>query len=145
MTHINVAAETERAPAEQVQHLASTARRVTIHPQIGDCTLVEEPAEYGYQPHRAPVLPIHHAAGAAQTRPAVQPRVPHGRLGKGELRALIERYLDENPTLIVTPHQLGKLLHRSPGAVANALEKLTALGAAVRISTNPRTYQSGPE
>jgi predicted transcriptional regulator len=64
------------------------------------------------------------------------------RLAKGDLRGLVERWLDEHPAEEFTPSQLGKLLDRSPGAIVNALQKLIEFGAAVQTSDKPRTYQA---
>ena len=48
----------------------------------------------------------------------------------GALRDLVEEHLRKFPEAAFTPHQVGKVLTRSAGAVANALDKLTALGTA---------------
>jgi hypothetical protein len=64
------------------------------------------------------------------------------RLAKGDLRGLVERWLDEHPDDEFTPSKLGKLLDRSPGAIFNALQKLIEFGAAVQTSEKPRTYQA---
>ena len=40
-----------------------------------------------------------------------------------------------------TAHQVGKVLTRSAGAVANALDKLVSLGTARMVTDKPRTYQ----
>lgn len=41
-----------------------------------------------------------------------------------------------------TPHAIGRVLGRSSGAVANALDRLTALGQAQLTSDKPRRYQA---
>ncbi len=46
-----------------------------------------------------------------------------------------------SPALPFTPHQVGKVLTRSAGAVANALDKLLSLGTAQMVTDKPRTYQ----
>ena len=48
------------------------------------------------------------------------------------------------PDAAFTPHQVGKVLTRSAGAVANALDKLTALGTAQMVAGKPRTYRLAP-
>jgi hypothetical protein len=62
----------------------------------------------------------------------------------GALRGLVEEHLRKFPGTAFTPHQVGKVLTRSAGAVANALDKLTALGTAQMVTDKPRTYQLAP-
>jgi hypothetical protein len=50
----------------------------------------------------------------------------------------------ECPDLRFTPHQIGKVLTRSSGAVANALDKLVSLGVAELASDKPRSYRLAP-
>ena len=49
-----------------------------------------------------------------------------------------------SPNAVFTPHQVGKVLERSAGAVANALDKLTALGTAQMVTDKPRSYRLAP-
>ena len=84
---------------------------------------------------------------AAQGRRAVKAaasgrRAPSTR--PGALRNLVEEHLRKFPDAAFTPHQVGKALTRSAGAVANALDKLTALGTAQMITDKPRTYRLAP-
>ena len=72
------------------------------------------------------------AAASGRRAPATRP---------GALRDLVEEHLRKFPGTAFTPHQVGKVLTRSAGAVANALDKLTALGTAQMITDKPRTYQ----
>jgi hypothetical protein len=62
----------------------------------------------------------------------------------GALRDLVEEYLRKFPGTAFPPHQVGKVLERSAGAVANALDKLTALGTAQMITDKPRSYRLAP-
>jgi len=71
------------------------------------------------------------AAASGQRTPAVRP---------GALRELVEAHLRKFPSTAFTPHQVGKVLTRSSGAVANALDKLVALGTAQMITDKPRSY-----
>lgn len=48
----------------------------------------------------------------------------------GELRGLVAAHLAAYPARDFGPHAIGRLLGRSSGAVANALDRLTALGQA---------------
>ena len=72
------------------------------------------------------------AAASGRRAPATRP---------GALRDLVEEHLRKFPETAFTPHQVGKVLTRSAGAVANALDKLTGLGAAQMITDKPRTYR----
>ena len=59
----------------------------------------------------------------------------------GALRDLVEEHLRKFPDTAFTPHQAGKVLTRSAGAVANALDKLVSLGTAQMVTDKPRTYR----
>ena len=72
------------------------------------------------------------AAASGRHAPATRP---------GALRDLVEEHLRKFPDTAFTPHQVGKVLTRSAGAVANALDKLTALGTAQMVTDKPRTYR----
>jgi hypothetical protein len=75
------------------------------------------------------------AAASGRHAPATRP---------GALRDLVEEHLRQFPDTAFTPHQVGKVLTRSAGAVANALDKLTALGTAQMITDKPRSYRLAP-
>jgi hypothetical protein len=75
------------------------------------------------------------AAASGRHAPATRP---------GALRDLVEEHLRKFPGTAFTPHQVGKVLERSAGAVANALDKLTALGTAQMITDKPRSYRLAP-
>jgi hypothetical protein len=75
------------------------------------------------------------AAASGRRAPATRP---------GALRDLVEEHLRKFPDAAFTPHQVGKVLTRSAGAVANALDKLTALGAAQMVTDKPRSYRLAP-
>ena len=72
------------------------------------------------------------AAASGRRAPATRP---------GALRDLVEEHLRKFPGTAFTPHQVGKVLTRSAGAVANALDKLVSLGVAQMVTDKPRTYQ----
>ena len=72
------------------------------------------------------------AAASGRRAPATRP---------GALRDLVEEHLRKFPDAAFTPHQVGKVLTRSAGAVANALDKLVGLGTAQMVTDKPRTYQ----
>ena len=66
------------------------------------------------------------------------------RLGKGELRMMVERYLREHPEQAWTPGKIAKVLGRSAGAVNNASEKLVEDGTAITFDDAPRRFQIAP-
>jgi hypothetical protein len=75
------------------------------------------------------------AAASGRHAPATRP---------GALRDLVEEHLRKFPGTAFTPHQVGKVLTRSAGAVANALDKLVSLGVAELASDKPRSYRLAP-
>ena len=75
------------------------------------------------------------AAASGRRAPATRP---------GALRDLVEEHLRKFPDAAFTPHQVGKVLTRSAGAVANALDKLVSLGTAQMVTDKPRTYRLAP-
>jgi hypothetical protein len=62
------------------------------------------------------------------------------RLAAGALQGMVEDYLTEHPGEH-GPTAIGTAIGRSPGAVANALERMVATGAAVRTRENPKRYR----
>ena len=64
-----------------------------------------------------------------------------GRLGKGELAAMVLDYLAKHPDVEVGPTIVARALERSQGAVANALTRLVILGQAELTSEIPRRYR----
>jgi hypothetical protein len=75
------------------------------------------------------------AAASGRHAPATRP---------GALRDLVEEHLRTFPDTAFTPHQVGKVLTRSAGAVANALDKLVSLGVAELATDKPRSYRLAP-
>jgi hypothetical protein len=75
------------------------------------------------------------AAASGRRAPATRP---------GGLRDLVEEHLRKFPGTAFTPHQVGKVLERSVGAVANALDKLVSLGTAQMVTDKPRSYRLAP-
>jgi hypothetical protein len=88
-------------------------------------------------------------AAAAQARrllkAAASGRKARGTSGPaarpGQLRDLVAAHLAANPDAEFTPHAIGRVLARSSGAVANALDRLTALGNAQLTTDKPRRYR----
>jgi hypothetical protein len=75
------------------------------------------------------------AAASGRHAPATRP---------GALRDLVEEHLRKFPDTAFTPHQVGKVLTRSAGAVANALDKLVGPGIAQMVTDKPRSYRLAP-
>lgn len=65
---------------------------------------------------------------------------PSDRLAKGALRTLVLEHLQANAGESFTPTAVGKALHRSSGAVGNALDKLATHGAVAKVGDKPRRY-----
>ena len=78
--------------------------------------------------------------GGGRSRPPPPAGTPP-RPGPGRCATWSREHLRKFPDTAFTPHQVGKVLTRSAGAVANALDKLTALGTAQMITDKPRTYR----
>jgi len=62
----------------------------------------------------------------------------------GNVLAITEEHLREFPDAAFTPHQVGKVLTRCAGAVANALDKLVSLGTVELATDKPRNYRLAP-
>jgi len=87
------------------------------------------------------------AAIGAPTKPPARPPAPPASNGKarlrpGALRDMVAEHLTANPKIQFTSSQLGNVLRRSSGAIANALVTLCELGTVVQTSDRPRTYQA---
>jgi predicted transcriptional regulator len=78
---------------------------------------------------------------ATLAAPTAAPGGEERRLPKGGLRTMVAEHLEGNPELVITASKLGKLLDRSSGAVANALDKLIELGAVEQVGDKPRTFR----
>ncbi|WP_328397883.1 hypothetical protein [Nocardia sp. NBC_00416] len=71
--------------------------------------------------------------------PAAQPESGQ-RLRSGALRGQVEDFLRDHPDADFSPHQIGKALNRSSGAVHNALVTLTKGGTAHQTSVAPKRF-----
>ncbi|GAB3901397.1 hypothetical protein GCM10029964_090120 [Kibdelosporangium lantanae] len=67
------------------------------------------------------------------------------RLPAGGLRGLVEDFLREHPDGCFGPHDIGKALGRSAGAVNNALEALTKAGTADKVNDKPKRFTLAPD
>jgi len=91
---------------------------------------------------RAPAT-VESGEGAAQEEaPHVAASEPGGpRLAKGGLRALVVAHLRTHPAEEFTASKLGRVLGKSSGAIANALDTLVGLGSAEMTCEKPRTFR----
>jgi len=64
----------------------------------------------------------------------------HRRLPPGGLRGMVEDWLRDHAGEEHSPSTIGRALGRSPGAVANALNKLVADGYAVQTRDKPKRF-----
>ncbi|WP_280246141.1 hypothetical protein [Nocardia abscessus] len=87
-----------------------------------------------------PATPAPVPPAAADDGAAADPESTVERLPAGALRGQVEDHLRENPGKEFTPHQIGKALARSSGAVHNALVTLTKHGTARQTSTAPKKF-----
>ncbi len=76
----------------------------------------------------------------ADATPAAGAESTAERLPAGALRGQVEDYMRDNPGKEFTPHQIGKALERSSGAVHNALVTLTKAETARQTSTAPKKF-----
>lgn len=58
----------------------------------------------------------------------------------GQLRAKVAAHLSAHPGKEFTPHEIANVLGHSAGAIANALDRLTALGEAMETCERPRRF-----
>lgn len=77
---------------------------------------------------------------AANHRPCSTSGKP--RSHPGEMRAKVAAHLAAHPDSQFTPHEVGKVIGHSAGAVANALDKLTELGEAALTCDRPRRFSA---
>ncbi|GAB2694574.1 hypothetical protein [Nocardia thraciensis] len=82
-----------------------------------------------------PVAPPDTAAEPDGDAPAKPDKLP-----PGALRGMVEDHLRDHPSEEFTPHQIGKALGHSSGAVHNALVRLSDTGAAEKTSDAPKKF-----
>ncbi|MEV6256918.1 hypothetical protein AB0L97_27075 [Nocardia sp. NPDC051911] len=83
----------------------------------------------------APAVPVPADDAAAANAESTVERLP-----AGALRGQVDDFLRDNPGKEFTPHQIGKELGRSSGAVHNALVTLTKNGIARQTSAAPKKF-----
>ncbi|UGT59887.1 hypothetical protein [Nocardia asteroides] len=105
-----------------------------------------DPGTTGQTPVVAPTGDVPAAPDPATPAPADTPAAAQQestvrRLPAGGLRGLVEDFLHDNPREEFTPHQIGKALDRSSGAVHNALVKLAKDGTAQQTGEAPKKFR----
>ncbi|WP_280487958.1 hypothetical protein [Nocardia farcinica] len=141
-------AEPEPAPADPV-----TPETVVAEPTAPEpATPAEQAAPADPAPDTTPETAVTAPTGDETATVAPQPpATAHNsaagdaestveRLPAGALRGQVEDFLHENPGKEFTPHQIGKALARSSGAVHNALVTLTKHGTARQTGTAPKKF-----
>jgi hypothetical protein len=135
------ARQVRRRPGDRTWLRASTSQ-IVIRDFAAAATPPASPAEAGSaaglilaREQAAQGRRVLKAAASGRRGPATRP---------GGLRDLAGQHLRQFPEAAFTPHQIGKVLTRSSGAVANTLDKLTALGAAQMVTDKPRSYRLAP-
>ncbi|MEU8075970.1 hypothetical protein AB0B31_11010 [Catellatospora citrea] len=101
------------------------------------------PATPTPEPEPAPAEPDSAQPGTpapAARRPYRRSERP--RLAKGELQAMVLRYLRQHPEQEFGPTGVAKALDRADGAVINALNKLAADGLAIRTQDTPARFRA---
>ncbi|MFD3705799.1 hypothetical protein ACFWUP_21885 [Nocardia sp. NPDC058658] len=102
-------------------------------------TVSDEPAEPDPtpEPEEAPA-PDTEPAEEPTPEPVAGDKPAH--LPSGGLRGMVEDHLRDHPGESFSPHQIGKALGRSSGAVHNALVKLTDTGVATMTCEAPKKF-----
>ncbi len=117
--------------AGHASQIEAAAQADTTALQAGDLRAalagIEEACEQASQARRTLK-----AVTGGRKAPAVKP---------GALRELVAAHLRDHPAGNFTPHQIGKKLARSSGAVANALDTLVKLGDAELATEKPRSFR----
>ncbi|MFE7276821.1 hypothetical protein [Streptomyces sp. NPDC057623] len=89
-------------------------------------------------------------APAPQAAPEQQPTAPveasalpdgKKRLAPGALRQMVIDHLEKHPGEAFTATGISRVIEKSSGAIANALDKLVKQNIAEQVSDRPRTYQ----
>ncbi|MEU6142387.1 helix-turn-helix domain-containing protein [Streptomyces sp. NPDC047081] len=88
--------------------------------------------------------PALHADAGQQTAPAPAEAIilpgENKRLAPGALRQMVVGHLQAHPGEAFTATKISRVIEKSSGAIANALDKLVKQGIAEQVSDRPRTY-----
>lgn len=77
----------------------------------------------------------------ATSAEAVIPVAEKKRLAPGALRQMVVGHLQAHPGEAFTATKISRVIEKSSGAIANALEKLVKEGIAEQVSNRPRTFR----
>ncbi|MEV0538194.1 hypothetical protein [Nocardia salmonicida] len=143
----------EPAPGEPDAAEPTAPEPVSLEPATPDLSdPAEEATPADPAPDSAPETAVAAPTGDDSAEPAPVALVPVAepaasdaestveRLPAGALRGQVEDYLRDNPGEEFSPHQIGKALDRSSGAVHNALVKLTKDGTARQTGSAPKKF-----
>ncbi|UZJ33460.1 helix-turn-helix domain-containing protein [Streptomyces endophytica] len=75
------------------------------------------------------------------TAPAPPAPNAEGRLAPGALRQMVIDHLQAHPDEAFTATRISRIIERSSGAIANALDKLVSQGIAEQVNDQPRTFR----
>ncbi|MER6091316.1 hypothetical protein [Streptomyces bluensis] len=92
--------------------------------------------------------PAPHEAVGQQTAPTEAITMPgeKKRLAPGALRQMVIDHLQAHPGEAFTATKISRVIEKSSGAIANALDKLVKQGIAEQVSDRPRTFRlTAPE
>lgn len=120
--------------AERARMGRSTAQRVLVALEADGqaCRQRTEPAGGRRQPARWSLPATDDTPVAAREK-----------LRRGELAAMVADYVASHPDEELSPRQVARALGgRSPGAVGNALDRLTMTGTVIRVSEAPVRYRT---
>ncbi|MFD9211294.1 helix-turn-helix domain-containing protein [Streptomyces sioyaensis] len=87
----------------------------------------------------------HAPAAHESTEPPSAPAQPapsaEGRLAPGALRQMVINHLQAHPDEAFTATRISRVIEKSSGAIANALDKLVTQGIAEQVNDRPRTFR----
>jgi len=95
-------------------------------------------------PHDAPTAPVPSASEDPAGGGVSPARSSGPRRAKGQLRHEVQAYLHAHPGAELTAAELGRKINASAGAIANALDKLSASGEVRLTNETPRRFAAGP-
>ncbi|WP_310725805.1 helix-turn-helix domain-containing protein [Streptomyces sp. N2A] len=75
------------------------------------------------------------------TAPAPPAPSTEGRLAPGVLRQMVIDHLQAHPAQAFTATRISRIIEKSSGAIANALDKLVSQGIATQVNDRPRQFQ----
>ncbi|WP_434447692.1 MarR family transcriptional regulator [Lentzea sp. E54] len=117
---------------EPVPHIAAVVAPEPAKPAADD------PGAIGIEPPELSTVDA--ASGGTPEAESAGGPGKAARLGKGALRGMVEDFLAEHASESFSPGAIAKVLSRSSGAVANAVDKLVADGYAVKVQDAPKRY-----